>query len=400
MAYDAAQLSKRFRPLYIAAFLQGMIFWYSIEKLFMQSIGFDAKTIASAIIILNIVNIAANAPIGILADRWSRKGVLILASLELAFASALGGLSQGFWQYVIAASFAGLFMASYSGMYDSIVYDTLLEDSVPPKLFNRYYSRLRFYDGIALIVGSILSSPIVHFLGLRATYFLTVPFALASAIFLIKFMEPKEHKKHKPDALLSHLSATVKAVFHNEQTLWISLNLVLISVVSSLVLSFDQLWFIALGLPLLLYGLFDGLLLSSFSIGGFLSERLTSKFALLSTGVLSVLSAAALLIHQVYVVVIAQTIILIAMVMYGIAFEKLLHDNVESKVRVGAASIVGTAATIVFLPTAYLVGRISDQSGIFHASWLLIVLLCVLLVSSTKVVITTSDDDSTRTLST
>jgi MFS family permease len=392
MAYDAALLSKRFRPLYVAAFLQGIIFWYSIEKLFMQGIGFDAKKIASAIIILNIVNIAANTPIGVLADRWSRKGVLILASLELAFASVMGGLSHGYWQYVVAACFSGLFMASYSGLYDSVVYDTLLEESVPRKMFNRYYSRLRFYDGIALIIGSLLSSPIAHFMGLRATYFLTVPFALAAIGFLFIFKEPKEHKQSKPDALLHHLGATAKAVFHNRQVLWIGLNLVLISLTSALVLNFDQLWFIALGLPLLLYGPFDGLLLSSFSVGGFLSERLASPRALLSAGVLSILSAAALLIHQVYVVVVAQTIILIAMVMYGIAFEKLLHDNVASKVRVGAASIVGTAARLAFLPMAYIVGRISDNSGIFRASWLLIILLSILLVTSTRVMLAPRND--------
>jgi hypothetical protein len=34
-------LHKRFVPLYIAAFFQSFVLWYSIEKLFMRTIGFN-----------------------------------------------------------------------------------------------------------------------------------------------------------------------------------------------------------------------------------------------------------------------------------------------------------------------------------------------------------------------
>ncbi len=385
MAYDNTLLSKRFRPLYCAAFLQGIIFWYSIEKLFMKSIGFDNSNIALTIIILTVVTTVASIPIGILADRWSRTGVLVLASLEMATASLVGGLSHGFWPYVIAACASGLFMASYQGTYDSVVYDTLKEESVAPKMFNRYYARLRFYDGAALVLGSLVSALIVHFISVRAAYFLTIPFALASIIMLLIFKEPKEHKKDTHALLLTHVKATAKAVFHARKVMWIGLNLILISMVSALLLDFAQLWFIALALPIFLYGPFDALLLSSFSVGGFLSERLKSNRLLLLVGIASLLSAFVLLIHQVYIVVLAQAVILIGMVIYSITFERFLHDNLPSNVRVGSASIVSTVSHILFLPVVYLVGRISDRSGIFNVSWILVILLIVLFTTSTKV---------------
>jgi MFS family permease len=383
MSYDKNLLNKRFRPLYWAAFFQGIIFWYSIEKLFMKSIGFDNKAIALGVIIYTLVTIIASTPIGILADRWSRTGVMILASLEMAAASFIGGLSHSFWLYVIALCFSGLFMASYQGTYDSIVYDTLIEESVNPKLFNRFYSRLRIYDGVALILGSLVSALIVHFLSVRTAYFLTIPFALI--IMLLIFKEPKEHKKGKHDSLMAHMGTTFRAVFYNKKVMLLGLNLIIISIVSSIILDFSQLWFIALSLPLILYGPFDSFLLSSFSIGGFLSERLSSRKAFLLIGFLSLVSALSLMTHHVYLIVIGQTIILISMVIYGIIFEKFLHDNLTSKVRVGSASIIGTFGRIMFLPFAYLLGRISDQSSIFQASWLVIILLVILLATSIKI---------------
>jgi MFS family permease len=388
MADDIASLGKRFRPLYGAAFLQGIIFWYSIEKLFMKSIGFDDKHIALVIIIVSVLTIITSTPIGILADRWSRTGVLVLGSLEMGAASLIGGLSHGFWTYLISACFAGLFMASFQGSYDSIVYDTLKEERVAPKLFNCYYSRLRFYDGVALIVGSLSSALIVHFIDIRAAYFLTIPFAIATIVMLIIFKEPKEHKIGKQDLLLTHIGATVRAVFHSKPVMLIGLNLILISIVSALLLDFDQLWFIALSLPLVLYGPFDGILLSSFSVGGFLSERLHSKKVLLLMAILSLLSAFMLMIHEVYIIVVGQAIILTSMVVYSITFERFLHDNLASRVRVGSASFVSTVSSIIFLPVAYLTGRISDQSSIFHASWLVVFFLIILLATSSKVLLT------------
>ena len=72
-------LPRRLRPLFLATLLQGMILWVPVEKLFLDEIGFDptsmgvmAAAYAAAVPFLEI-------PSGILADRWSRRNVLILA---------------------------------------------------------------------------------------------------------------------------------------------------------------------------------------------------------------------------------------------------------------------------------------------------------------------------------
>ncbi len=80
------------------------------------------------------------------------------------------------------------------------------------------------------------------------------------------------------------------------------------------------------------------------------------------------------------------------MVIYSIIFGQFLHDNVASNVRAGSASIVSTVSHILFLPVAYLVGQISNRSGIFHASWIAVSLLIVLLATSTKVIFAQRED--------
>ncbi len=64
--------------LYFANFFIGLIFWYGIEKLFMQSSGIDATGIGLVVAAVLGFNFLFDIPSGIIADRWSRKGTLIL----------------------------------------------------------------------------------------------------------------------------------------------------------------------------------------------------------------------------------------------------------------------------------------------------------------------------------
>jgi MFS family permease len=74
-------LGRRLVPLYAAAFLQNPALWVPIEKLFMTTIGFDAASVGAMAAVYAVVVPMLEVPSGVLADRWSRRGVLILASI-------------------------------------------------------------------------------------------------------------------------------------------------------------------------------------------------------------------------------------------------------------------------------------------------------------------------------
>ncbi len=263
-----ARLHKRFTPLYLACFFQGFVLWYAIEKLFMKSIGFTSETIAVETITFTTVMLILNIPVGILADRWSRKGVLMLASGALILSSLIGGLSRGFWVYVVSGSFWGVFYACYSGCYDSIVYDTLIEETGTADRFEFYYGRTQVFDSVALVLGSLATTVVTHFLDLRAAYFLTIPFTCCAVIALHYFREPTEHKREVAQLIGAHVTATFKAILQKGEVFWIVLTLVLLTIAMRLMLEFNQLWAIALALPLVYFGPVNALLLTSIWLGG------------------------------------------------------------------------------------------------------------------------------------
>ncbi|HEX6556207.1 MAG TPA: hypothetical protein VF026_25840, partial [Ktedonobacteraceae bacterium] len=100
-------LTRRLLPLYIAAFSQGLVLWAPIEKVFLNSLGFDqaalglmAACYGSLIPLLDLTS-------GILADRWSRKGILMLASVASMLNALLGGLSHDVPTYLVSTLFFG-----------------------------------------------------------------------------------------------------------------------------------------------------------------------------------------------------------------------------------------------------------------------------------------------------
>src|SRR5262245_7232080 len=75
--------ARRLRPLYAALVLGGLSLWVPVEKLFMDELGFDAADVGVMAGVYAVVVPLLEIPSGILADRWSRKGVLMAAYLAV-----------------------------------------------------------------------------------------------------------------------------------------------------------------------------------------------------------------------------------------------------------------------------------------------------------------------------
>ncbi len=69
-------MKSQIPKIYLSNFLTGLVFWYGIEKLFMRSIGIDAVGVGIATAVFIGFNLIFDIPAGILADKWSRKGML------------------------------------------------------------------------------------------------------------------------------------------------------------------------------------------------------------------------------------------------------------------------------------------------------------------------------------
>lgn len=372
-AVDTASVTRRLRPLYITAFFQGFVLWYAIEKLFMKSIGISDAGIAIIIVTFTSVMMLTNIPLGILADRWSRKGVLALATLSLVLSTIVDGLSTNFWAYLAGSCLWGIFFACYAGTYDSVVYDTLIEETGSSNRFEYYFGKVQLFDGIALVLSSLASAVIAHFFNLRDVYFITAPVACLSFVALWYFKEPQLHKKTARSLLGTHIQETVRAVVGRKEILWLALSFITLTLTARLILEFEQLWLIALTLPLFLYGPVNALLLAAYGAAGLVANRIKGRrLVVVCLAASMVIASICLLFHVLSLIVIAEFVIVLGMAVLTILISRWLHDELPSKIRAGASSTVTTIGYALFLPVGLLFGAISRATDVFRAGWIVV----------------------------
>jgi predicted MFS family arabinose efflux permease len=368
MAGSRAGLTARLRPLYLTAFLHGFALWYSVEKLFMRSIGFTDYTITVATAAYIVVMMAASIPLGILADRWSRKGVLYLATAALAASSLVCGLAHGFWLYVAGISIWGLFYASYTGTYDSVIYDVVLEETGSADGFERFYGREQMYNSAAFITGALISAGLVHGIPLRATYFLTAPVTCCGFITLARFREPLLHRAAPRQRLTGHFGQVVRAAARSRRVALIAACLICNALAMRLIFEFCQLWWLGLHLPAWWYGPSFALLYFGSWLGGYLTARLAGRGAVLVAAVADLSVSAGLLSEVPAVLIAAQVAAITGIITLQSVLFRYLHDAMPSAIRAGASSVVSTIGLAAFIPVALGFGLVARDQSVFRAS--------------------------------
>ena len=376
----AESVNKRLRPLYATGFIHSFVLWYSVEKLFMRSVGLNDYLITIATLVYIVVMMVANIPLGLLADRWSRKGVLYIATCALIGSSVVCGFSHGLPVYATGISVWGLFYAAYAGTYDSAVYDVVLEETGTADAFERCYGRVQMFEATAFITSALLSAAVAHYFSLRVEYFLTIPFTCCAFLTLSRFREPGLHRTVPRLHLGAHLGRIVRGTTGGSVG-WIVLGLVANCVVMRLLIEFYQLWYLGLALPVLWYGPSCAAMYSGAWSGGALANVLRGRGTVMAAALGTLVIACGLFVRDPRVVVGAQVATIFGVTVLNIALTRYLHDAMPSTVRAGASSVVSTIGYGVFVPTALAFGLFSRGHGIFQASIFVVVPLAVMCVS-------------------
>jgi MFS family permease len=372
---DRQLLRRRLRPLYAATFLQNLALWVPIEKLFMTTIGFSPASIGVMAAVYAVVVPVLEVPSGVLADRWSRRGVLILASIAAILSVLIGGLSQSVAVYMVSAGFLGVFFALQSGTLESVVYDTVLEETGGSDAFEKTIGRVRLVESVALVASALAGGAIAAVASLRVTYFLTAPLLAASCLVLIRFREPRLHKAEQRESLRRQLRTTYRTILAPGRLRAVVALTVAGSVLMQGMLEFGPLWLVALAVPAFLYGPHWAGLTAALGLGGLLGAQawITRRWAVGLLAVTIIACCVVLALSDLApLVVVAQVLLTLLVVAVSIPVLRRLHDAVPSTIRAGVASGVGTLTWLTFVPFALVFGAVSERAGVDRAGWLLV----------------------------
>lgn len=375
-------MTRRLLPLYIAVFFQSIPLWYATEKIFMLDIGFTTATVGVMLAAMSITMLVVETPSGILADRWSRKGVMALGCLALLTSAIVGAFSFNEPMYILSTMFWGVFAALYSGTYDAVIYDTTVEEYGHSKNFEKYLGRFRAVEGGTFVIGALVGAFVASTFDLRDPYFLSIPLIALALIFLWRFKEPQLHKAEVSEPVFKHIRQTFAAVLRNPVLLPVVVATIGFTVLQEFIFELSQLWFIAVAAPVALYGVFNAAVFSSWTTGGLLAARIRSRSAIIGLMAVTVGMVVLLIVSRHYALVLtAQVVLAICLIAIGVILAKKMHDELPSRLRAGSSSVISTIARIIIIPGSLIVTGIAQAHDMFVATYVILGVAIVSIVA-------------------
>lgn len=261
------------RKIYASHFLIGLVFWYGIEKLFMQSIGIDAVGVGIATAVFIGMNLLLDIPSGMIADRWSRKGVLLVATLALALSTLVLGTASSFSVYIIGYILYSVYLVSTSGTYQAITYDSLHEKGLSAqysKVMGRAFALFLVGAGTANLASGFIASNIDY----RAAFFISLVPCVLNVLVLLTIKEPAFHKAEQKEQFLRQIFSASKLMMGNLLLRSLAIIMVSLSVMDLFKDDFGQLYILRYIDKAELLGILWAVFAFAWALGSLIAHRM------------------------------------------------------------------------------------------------------------------------------
>lgn len=355
---------NQIHKIYLSNFLTGLVFWYGIEKLFMQSIGLDAVALGWLTVIVIVGNLLLDIPSGILADKWSRKGMLGVSAVMLAACSVLLGVSNGFGIYAVAYVLYSLYVVSTSGTYQAITYDSLHEmgkSNQYSKIMGRAYALFLVGAGVANVSSGFIAGQF----GYRVPFFITVLSCAVNVVVIASLREPAFHRPENKEKMLSQIGKASKIALKLPLIRVLAVILTLASLVELFKTDFGQLYMLRYVDNPEAIGVLWALFAFTWAFGGFIAHRLHNRLTEL------------ILVSTIPIVIMSFIDNWFALVLFNIQavasaalanqIETRIQEQTPSHVRASLLSVISSFGRAICIPGSLVMGWLFRTYGAFYA---------------------------------
>ena len=249
-----ANFSKNISRLYLIKISKWFNMVMPVVVLFYQDNGMGMQEIFTLKAIYSIAIVTMEVPSGWMADVWGRKKTLFAGSIFGAAGFLIYSFSYGFWAFAIAEIILGIGHACVSGADSAMLYDSLKASGKTDQYIKnegRITSAGNFAEALAGVVGGLLAA-----ISLRTPFYFQFVVAAIAIPAAFTLVEPKIHSIEHIHSI-KKMFINVKHTLVNNHDLRISILLSAITGTATLTFAWlVQPFFLAIGLPVELYGIF------------------------------------------------------------------------------------------------------------------------------------------------
>ena len=362
---------RRFLGLYYAyLFLFDFILCYAIYTALFELRGLSFTQIGALLAFWSLSAIVLELPSGALSDRFDRRWLLVAAPLAKVLTFVCWAMADGnVWLYGLGFLCWSLGQALMSGTGEALVYERLEADGRTAD-YDKVNGRAAAAESLGIGAGTLLGGFVAAAGGMELTVWLSIPPLLLCALLALWLRDSRREAdadEGEPSYVQNFRNAVAEFRTLPELrfvTLYIALGLILFEILEE----FDQLYYLAVGLPIWLFGVVGAAVLGAFALASTLAHRLARHPALawalpLLAGLL--LLAASFGSHPAYVLVLelAYLVVVPATVLSEARFQRLM----EGRSRATTTSALVVAQNVTGIVITFGFGVLAQYVGILPA---------------------------------
>ncbi len=181
------------------AALSELVPYYPLYALLFLDTGLSGAQISALFTIWSITALVTEVPAGALADRWSRRGAVVLASLLQAAAFVVWTAAPTFWAFAAGFAIWGVGGAFVSGASEALVHDELA--AVGAKAcYGRVYGWMTSAELLVQVPTAFAASGLFALGGYELVGWASVVACLAAAALATRFKEAPRFPDDDEDA--------------------------------------------------------------------------------------------------------------------------------------------------------------------------------------------------------
>jgi len=313
--------------------------------------------IAVLIALWSVFTIIFEIPTGIIADRWNRRNMIIIAAVFQATGFAVWYFDGGFFLFAVGFLLWAIAGAMRDGAEEGLIYDNLKSEGREGD-FTKVYGRAQFFANIGVITGIVSAGALSLVIPLEIIALISAGITLANIIFAFGLREKnlyREKNTEKPSKFFDTFTGALRFLRSSKIALIAMIFLIFFAGLSDYLDEFDALVVIDLGRGNLWVSAILTIRFGSAAIGDLLASKVENKIRspyqlfLISGLSYMILIIFSLLWHEFFLLIFGLAFMVMAV--SSVLFVNLLQQSIKEEGRATVMSIFSmgqNAAMIIF----------------------------------------------------
>ena len=365
---------RPFLRVYFAyVFLFDFMLAYAIYTALFQLEGLSVSEIGILLAFWSATAIVLELPSGALSDHFDRRWLLVAAPLVKALCFVTWAVAGGnFWLYGLGFLFWSIGQALFSGTKEALLFERL-EAAGRSDDYDKMLGREHAVNQLGIGLGALAGGFVAFTLSMDATLWLCLPPLLLGALLALQLVDVRASHTARREAAgtphyLSHFGNAIGEFRRHPQIRFLTIYVAGGLIVLEILEEFDQLYYLAVGLPVWGFGIVDFLVLGAHALASVVAYRLAGRTALgwmlpLAAGVMLIVAAQAPSVWMLIPLIMAYVAIAPANVLAEARYQQVM-DGVSrattTSALVVAQNIAGIGLTLGF-------GYLAEITGILPA---------------------------------